>query len=403
MNKERNGRLTYLHKEMLRQEYSADQKWESAAVDTTFVAADVVAMDSELPLKKRGQLHAANGDLPKLGIKMRLGEKQINNINIIRAVSSDYTQIERKLTNDTVKCVTGIDERNEAIFLQGLSEGITLVEDENNVGTGIRVDFKYLDKNKFGVVKRWRGVDFRPISDIKRVVEAAGGSINVPVIVMSKKTYDLMRNSVEAKEYAARSIGMIVLKDTILPVPLPNVFDAAFSSETGCRIKLVDRIVKIEKDGKVKNIRPWNDDKVIFLPSEQVGALVYGTLAEETNPVNGVDYTKANPYVLVSKYSKNDPLQEFTSAQAICLPIIENVDQIFQLDITEALKMDAGEIEGDADITIFGATYVKADVIAALNDLGIAVGDGISDETLIKKINRLNAEQKALLQAALTP
>jgi len=402
VNEKRNGVLTYLHKEMLRQEYSADQKWESASVDTTFVAADVVAMDSELPLKKRDSLQAATGDLPKLGIKMRLGEKQLNNLNLLKARGNKEAQIVQKMTNDAVKCVTGIDERNEAVFLQGLSEGITLVDDEDNIGTGIRVDFKYPDKNKFGVIKRWRGKDIRPISDIMRVIKAASDDNNtVSTVMMSKEAYDLMIQSNEAKELAANYSGILVLENSILPTPLPPLFDAAFSSRTGCKIKIVDRVVKIEKDGKVKNIKPWNTNKVIFLPSEQVGALVYGTLAEETNPVNGVNYTKANPYVLVSKYSKNDPLQEFTSAQALCLPIIENVDQIFQMDITEALKMDSAEIEGDATITLWETVYQKADVIAALNAMEIKTGSGISDANLIKKVNTLSDEQKAKLKEAL--
>ena len=403
VNGKRDGKLTYLHKDMLRQEYSADQKWESAAVDTTFVAADIVAMDSELPLKKRDRIEAASGDLPKIGIKMRLGEKQINNLNILKARGTHYAQIVQKLVNDAVKCVTGIDERNEATFLQGLSEGIVLVksddDDKINIGAGIRVDFRYLEKNKYGVSKKWRGKDYTPISDIKRVIEASEN--NVSIVMMSKETYDLMRKSTEAKELAANYSGILVLENSKLPVPLPDLFNSAFNAETGCTIKIVNRQVKVEINGQVKNIKPWNTNKVIFLPSEQVGALVYGTLAEETNPVNGVNYQKANPYVLVSKYSKNDPLQEFTSAQAICLPIIENVDQIFQMDITEALKVADNEIEGDANITLWEQVYVKATVITALKELGVAVGSGISDASLIKRINGLNAEQKEKLQEAL--
>ncbi|MDR2928481.1 MAG: major capsid protein, partial [Cytophagaceae bacterium] len=284
----------------------------------------------------------------------------------------------------------------EAIFLQGLSDGITLVEDENNVGAGIRVDFKYLDKNKFGVVKKWGDDGFTPIADMKRVIEAAEG--NVSVIMLSKDTYDLMRTSQEAKELAANYSGVLVLESSKLPVPLPNVFDAAFMSETGCAFKVVNRTVKIEKDGKVKSIPVWNRNKVIFLPQEEVGALVYGTLAEETNPVSAVNYSKANAYVLVSKYSKNDPLQEFTSAQALCLPIIENVDQIYQLDITEAQEVAAIETEGDATVTIWGQPYTKTDVIAALNTLGVRTAANISDANLIKKINELSDEQEEELR-----
>ena len=399
VNEKRDGKLTYLHKEMLRQEYSADQKWDSASVDTTYVAADVVAMDSELPLKKRDSLQASNGDLPKMGMKMRLGEKQINTLNILKARGGSYQQIVQMLTNDAVKCVTGIDERNEAIFLQGLSEGITLVEDEN-IGAGIRVDFRYPDDNKYGVAVKWGEAGFTPISDLKRVIEAADGDVSV--IMLSKETYDLIRTSQEAKELAANYSGILVLENSKLPVPLPDSFNAAFTSETGCTFKVVNRSVKFEKDGKVTTIKPWNGNKVIFLPSDNVGALVYGTLAEETNPVNGVVYTKANPYVLVSKYSKNDPLQEFTSAQAICLPIIENVDQIYQLDITEAQVISPTEVEGDANITIWGQTYVKASVIAALKSIGVTVASNITDANLIKKINELSDEKEAQLKALLT-
>ena len=46
INGKRGNQLTYLHKTMLRKEYSADQKWESASVNTTYVAADMVAMDT---------------------------------------------------------------------------------------------------------------------------------------------------------------------------------------------------------------------------------------------------------------------------------------------------------------------------------------------------------------------
>ena len=53
VNGKRNGdnKRTYLHKSMLRKVYSADQKWSNAAVNTTYVAADMVSMNSPLPIK----------------------------------------------------------------------------------------------------------------------------------------------------------------------------------------------------------------------------------------------------------------------------------------------------------------------------------------------------------------
>ena len=58
---------------------------------------------------------------------------------------------------------------------------------------------------------------------------------------------------------------------------------------------------------------------------------MYGTLAEETNPVAGVNYQKSGSHILVAKYSKTDPLKEFTTAQALALPVIDGVDGIYIL------------------------------------------------------------------------
>ena len=45
--------LTYLYKEMLIEELSVDLQWKSLTVNSNIVAADIVALDSALPLKKR--------------------------------------------------------------------------------------------------------------------------------------------------------------------------------------------------------------------------------------------------------------------------------------------------------------------------------------------------------------
>ena len=67
---------TLLHKTMLTEEYSADLTWGATELEHSVVAADVVALDSSLPLKSRGSFSNATGKLPKLGVKFRKGEKE---------------------------------------------------------------------------------------------------------------------------------------------------------------------------------------------------------------------------------------------------------------------------------------------------------------------------------------
>lgn len=401
VNGKRNNKLTYLHETMLRKEYSPDQKWESASVNTTYVAADIVDMDSPLPVKKRDSLAHANGDLPTIGMKLWLGNKQINAVNIMIARKVVTTQIIAKLLNDSARCVTGMKERLEMCFLQGLSEGVTAVEDAENVGTGVRLKFGYLPQNCFGATIKWGEQGFTPISDFARILAKDSG---ISFIMLAKETYNLMRQSDEARELAANYAGSLIMDGVKLPVPNPTKFNEAFKDEYKCDFLIVDRDVVIEKDGRRSTIRPWNCNKVIFLTSTEVGALVYGTLPEETHKVEGVEYAKPLEYALLSKYSKNDPLREYTAIQGIVAPIIENVDQIYSLDISEAQTVDTvneTKDAGDVKITIWGATYNKAEFIAALKNISDdRIASNIGDSKLIEKVNALSDENEAKLKAA---
>lgn len=194
--------------------------------------------------------------------------------------------------------------------------------------------------------------------------------------------------------------------DTKLPVPTSTLFDEAFSDQyNGISFLKIDRSVTYEKNGKRASYKPWNANKLIFLPSaDNVGSFVWGTLAEATNPVNGVEYTTVDEYKLISRYSKTDPLQEFTNGQAICLPVIENVDQIYSLDILEAQEVNTTEEEkdtSDVKITIWGATYKKPEFVTEYNKIaGKNMTSTVSDDKLIAAVNRLNdADEEALKKA----
>ena len=410
-----NRTLTYLHKTMLTKVYSPDQKWEGTSANTTYVAADMVAMDSPLAPKMRDSIARSNGELPKIGIKKILRETQINAINIMKAHLSNAStdaakksvlnRIITRMLDDGTACSIGIDERNEANFLTGLSDGVIIVEgdDDKNTGIGLRVDYGYLAENIFGFVTTGEVTG----DDIERVISKVNNDGNsISVIMLALSTYNKIRQSQWAKELAANYRGLSFDNDTKLPVPTSTLFDEAFSDQYGgISFLKVDRSVKYEKNGKRVSYKPWNANKLIFLPSaDNVGSFVWGTLAEATNPVNGVEYTTIDEYKLISRYSKTDPLQEFTNGQAICLPVIENVDQIYSLDILEAQTVNTTEEEkdtSDVKITIWGSTYKKPEFVAEYNKIaGKNLSATVSDEKLIAAVNRLNDADESLLKAA---
>ena len=404
VNGKRNGdnKRTYLHKSMLRKVYSADQKWSNAAVNTTYVAADMVSMNSPLPIKSRDAIAHANGSLPKIGMKKIMFESDINAVNIMKAQGAEWTNIANKLTSDPIACSVGIDEQNEANFLTGLSNGIVAVEDENNTGTALRINFGYLPENCFGVETQ----NELTLDDIKRVLAYADNNGDTIItICIALSTYNKLRQTQGAKELVANYRGQTFDSNTKLPVPTASLFDEAFADDNnGVAFLKIDRSIISEKNCKRKPYKPWNQNKLIFLTTEEVGALVWGTLAEKTNPVEGVVYSTVDEYKLISRYRTTEPFTETTSGQALVLSVIENVDQIYSLDILEAQAVDTSAETSDSTdvkITIWGNTYKKPEFVKEFNKIrGKNLASTIADDKLIAAVNRLNDFDEAKLKSA---
>lgn len=323
--------LTYLHKRMLRSDFSVSGKWESISASNSLVAADVVAMDSSLPLKKRASLSRANGDIPKMGMELKLNEKQLTDLDTLIAQGGTNAQVIAKLFADVPKAIGGIYERNEAMFLQGLSTGVTLVEDDENVGTGIRLDYGYLAGNKFGVTTVWSDVASKPFDDIQRVLDKASADGNtITTIKLDRTAFNNLVKTTQAKELYAFNIGFVGANVQIPSLTQINNFT---QDRYGFSFEIIDRSVRYEKNGVQTTVKPWADGAVVFLTQDQVGTLTYARLAEQNHPVAGVNYQVVDGFILVSKYRKNTPsLGEFTSSQARVVPVIGNVDQIYLLD-----------------------------------------------------------------------
>lgn len=412
VNGKRDATLTYYHKNtsILKKVFSADGKWESTSVNTTYVAADFVSMDSPLPIKSRDSIATANGKLPKLGISKTLKESDIDALNTMEAQPGDAgvraRRIRKKLADDPVACNVGLDELLEYSFLFGLSHGYVAMPDEDHPNAMLRLNFGYFDKNTFGATKKGQ----ISLEDIKRVISAADEANDTIIkIWISKTDFDALRQTREAKELCANYRGQAYTKDTELPVPTAKLFQEAFEDDTNVTFEIVNRSIQFEKDGRKKSVKPWAEHRLIFVCNEQIGSLVYGTLAEATNKVEGVIYQLIDDFKLISKYSLTNPLREMTGGQAKAACIIEDVDQIYVYDFNEGTSEEVNETEeskdsADTKITVWGKTYTKSEVIASLKAItGDRIASNIGDEKLIEKINELSDEQEAQLKESLIP
>lgn len=392
--------LTYLYKDHLREEYSPDNKWESTTADTTYVAADFVSMDSPLPIKQRDSIMTANGKLPKQGISRVLKESDITALQVMEAQGGNQQLIARKLANDPVACATGLDERNEYNFLYGLSNGYVGIKDVDN---GLmRVDYNYFEKNTYYSSEKGtpKGED---ILDI--IEKAAENGSAIQYVWLSKSTYDTLRRSDWGRQLAANYEGRVITSSTqVLPVPTPVRFDEAFADETGgVQFVKVNRSVFIEVNGKRTAVKPWNDNRVIFTVSDIVGTLVYGRLAEQSNPVEDVLYQLVDNYKLIARFRETNPLRETTTGQAIAAPIIEGVDQIFVYDFSQGQEVneEAEALDtGDVYVTVWGDKYQKAGFVGALNAIGgTKLKATATDPAIIKAVNKLSDAEQTQLKA----
>lgn len=323
--------LVYYHKRFLKKDFSVDGKWESINAANTMVMADVVAMDSSLPLKKRDSISKANGDIPKMGMELKLNEKQLTDLDTLSLRPGTEPQLIAKLFADTPRVIGGIYERNEAMFLEALSTGVTVVDDTENVGTGVRLDFGYPTANKFGVTTVWSNTASKPLDDLERAqTQAKSTGVMINKFLMDRTAFNNFVKTTQVKELYAFFVGF---NGTATQVPSLSKINDAMLDSFGYTIEVIDRSVRYEKNGVQTVQTPWADGAVVGITTEALGSLVWATLAEANHPVANVTYETADSYILVSKYRTNKPsLSEVTASQARVVPVLTNTDQIFLID-----------------------------------------------------------------------
>lgn len=397
---DKSGEIQYEHKKYLKKDFSPDMKWQSLSTNTNVVAADVVALDSKLTLKKRGSFSSAEGEVPKLGMIKSLSESALQALKNLKARGKKEAQIVPKLFSDAADGVKGVYERLDIMFFQSMSTGVTLINEENNTGTGVRIDFGIPGKNQLGVKIPWTKSNSTPVDDIENAIsKARNEGHSLKYMWLDKITY----NAFKANEQVKKAFAGFnkVNSDYIFRISKEELQNYV-SEEFGLTMIVVDKVVQIEKGGKRVAVEPWKRGNVTFTSTTDMGTVTYGELAEVDHPAENVEYSIVDDFILVSFWRDNHPLKENTSVQALAIPVLDNTDAIFMMDTNEAQEVDAAETEGDANITIWGQSLVKATVISKYNELvDEDVANDITDADLILEINQLSDEGEELLKSEL--
>lgn len=335
VNEQRGNQLPYLYRELLTPVFSADGRWSSILAEYTRVAADIISLDSELPIKSRDAIETAQGEIPKIGAKTYLTEKQMKDLDAMIAQNLPINRILGTMFNDLPRLITAVYERIEDVFLSELSSGVGV--SERNNGTGLRIDMNFLTANQRGVAVKWEGnaATSTPLDDIQAIFDKAMEDNNTITDVYADDTWlKGFYMSQQVRGQYAFNMGVTTVQNN---VPILDFDKAAqvMLTKWGVTLHRVARKIKTEINGKKTNHNPWKKGVASFTCDRVLGNLVWTTCAEATRPVAGVEYVEADEFILASQYSTNDPLREFTSVQAMCVPVLDNVDRIYTLNSTE--------------------------------------------------------------------
>jgi hypothetical protein len=316
--------------------YTTQLTWESLqGSGGSPVMADVIEYNSSAPLKSRRVITKTTGDIPKIAIKRQMDEKDMNDYNILKALSqgdANRNDLLDLVFNDIDFCYTGVMARTEYLAMQALSYGSISLTTSNNNGivTEVACDFGIPSGNKTASVLQWsQASGATPLTDIKTLTDNARASgYPLSYMLMDRTALgQLVANTEVQNQFALH----LLLDDSRKFSPNLDEINSLLKSRLLPEIILVDSNVRFENENHaLSNVPAWKTGYVTFVNDLKVGNILHGPIAEETSEaVSKKAIQVKRDHILLSKWSELEPFGEFTKGQANAFPRFTNVDGIF--------------------------------------------------------------------------
>jgi hypothetical protein len=320
--------------------YTTQLTWESlSGSGGNPVMADVIEYNASAPLKTRRVVSKITGDIPKIAIKRQMDEKDMNDYNILKALSQGDVNKNALLDlvfNDIDFCYTGVQARTEFLAMQALSYGQISLTTANNNGiiTEAVCDFGIPSGNKTGVTLAWsQASGATPLTDIKTLTDnAAASGYPLQYMVMDKTALGQLVANTEVQNQYALSL---LLDDSRKYSPTLTELNNLLKSRLLPEIILVDSQVRFESNAHaLTNVAAWKSGYVTFLNDLKVGNILHGPIAEENSEaVSKKAIQVKRDHILLSKWAELEPFGEFTKGQANAFPRFTDTDSVFILKV----------------------------------------------------------------------
>ena len=295
------------------------------------IAGDLVARGASINKKTREAIARIQGDIPKIAIKRTKDENELNEYDIMVAMTSqspDLRALVEAWAEDTKYCWDGVANRLEWMALQTISLGkITLTNDNNSsVVSEYDVDYQLDSDKKLGFQTgsaSWaNSASAKPFSkDFKGIVKAAKAKgISLKFAFMNLDTFT---NLVETEEviklcasFANNALGLAQSPS----LEQVNSAMRGLAYLRGLQIVIIDQDITVElPNGDRKTGNPFADNVVMFSEAKVLGKTYWKKPADMG--LKGSAAIKAmHGHTCVKKYSTEEPIEEVTIGLANAFP-----------------------------------------------------------------------------------
>lgn len=287
---------------------------------------DLSAFDVKVLPLPREEFSKITTEMPFFKNSLPINEKQRQELlKVLATGNRQYIDVVlNKIYNDKKTLLDDASVTREMMRAMLLTTG-KIVFASN--GQAISYDFGIPEANKktLETTHKWDApTTADPISDIinwQDAVETETG-VRPTNLLMNRKTFNLMKkcDSVKNAIYVFAD-GKVSPNDTALK--------KLIMEETGCTVYIYDKGYHAQgASGLTKFVA---DNIVVLFPEGSLGTFTFGTTPEEADLLSGntdADVVIVDGGVAITTYREKDPVNVVTKVSEICLPTLEQPDQI---------------------------------------------------------------------------
>jgi len=237
---------------------------------------------------------------------------------------------------DVKDVVNGVNSKLDYIFLNAISNGgICTLNSTNNPEGGVKdtINYQMPSANKASATTEWTAANVASvdcIQDIYDVVMTASQKTKIAEVWMSQARFNYLVKTPKARA----SVFGTDLSNGILTGGKLNEY---LESNDMPKIRVINRLCNAQNaDGSLTELTPFNDKNIVFVPAGQLGVIKNAYTNAELMPEQGVSYSKYGR-IQVSKWRGGDTnganQKEMTKAEAVALPVITQINNIYQLTV----------------------------------------------------------------------